>query len=1108
MIKRSLKSEIILPSVIILVFLVSIITAYSTYEFFKYTSDLAHENIAVAAKNLKNYLKEYEEYSRIAAISVSYHPDIIKSVKERDTAEILKALNILLELQNVTYITITDETGRALARTFEPERYGDDAASHLQNIQDALFEGKISTYYEPGPLIKVTVHTGAPIYDYDGTLIGAITTGVRLDDNESMDRLKELLNADFSVILGNERIATTVTRNGERIIGTPPDPEIARIVFETKKEYFSYSDIGDIRYYAFLYPLINSQDEVFAILIAGIQNEQLIMERNTLITNNAIIGLIGLILSITLLLYIISRSLKPVNKLIRLVSDVTQGNVNVSIDKTDITGNEIGLLISDIYILIDVIKSMLGDLSHLTNKLAVSGEVEFQLDTKKYSGSYKEIIDGIKALGDSISMKNKTMAAMDFIDTMIIVTDFNFNVLYINQCMIDTYKLDRENCFRQKCHKLMRNLDEPCPICTLNEFENKEVYSSSDYKYIFDERLGRWIGGMSAIIPWIDGSMVFCNYSRDETQVKNYEEQLREAAYKAKAASVAKSTFLANMSHEIRTPMNSIMGFSELALDGEASPKTREYLTKIQANADWLLQIINDILDISKIESAKMELENIPFDMHELFESCRALIMPKAVEKGITLLFYAEPSIGKRPLGDPTRLRQVILNLLSNAVKFTNSGTVKVLTEIKEKDEKTATFHFEIKDSGIGLTVEQIERIFDPFTQGETGTTRKYGGTGLGLTISKNFIELMGGKLAVESTPGVGSKFSFDLTFDTVDKSDYEKLERKILLDEIEKPVFDGEVLLCEDNAMNQQVISEHLARVGIRVVVAENGKAGVEKVQDRKEKGEKQFDLIFMDIHMPVMDGLEAAKRIMGLDTEVPIVAMTANIMSSDLEIYKVSGMNDCIGKPFTSQELWRCLLKYLKPLSKKGMNENALQQNTQIEDDEKFQRDLKLIFAKTNQGKYEEIGKTLEEGDIKQANRLTHSLKTNAGQIGEGSLQQAAGEVEQMLKEGKNLATVEQLKKLETELTKVLERLEPLLKEERQTTTQEPLTLEPEKARELFEKLEPLLLEGNLKSLDYIDDLRAVAGSGDLIRQMEEFAFGSAVAALAELKKSLGMV
>ena len=538
-------------------------------------------------------------------------------------------------------------------------------------------------------------------------------------------------------------------------------------------------------------------------------------------------------------------------------------------------------------------------------------------------------------------------------------------------------------------------------------------------KFTFEERIPAVNGAIPVYetvkAPLVlDGDIIgVLGIAHDITQRKEMEEA-------ALAASRSKSAFLANMSHEIRTPMNSIIGFSELAMDGEASEKTREYLTKIQTNAEWLLQIINDILDISKIESGKMELENIPFDIHELFESCRTLIMPKAVEKGISLQFYAEPSVGKRPLGDPTRLRQILVNLLSNAVKFTNSGTVKVLTEIKEKDEKTVTFHFEIKDSGIGMNGEQIKKIFEPFIQAEIGTTRKYGGTGLGLAISKNFIELMGGNLVVESALGIGSKFSFDLTFDTIDIDDYEALEQKTVLNEIEKPVFDGEVLLCEDNVMNQQVICEHLARVGLKATVAENGKIGVEMVQRRKEKGEKQFDLIFMDIHMPVMDGVEAAVKIIELGTQTPVIAMTANIMSNDREIYKTSGMHDCIGKPFTSQELWRCLVKYLTPL-----NGGVVQRNTHIDNGVEFQNSLKILFMKYNQGKYEEIVEALEAGDIKLAHRLVHTLKSNAAQLDKTFLQKAAVNVERQLKGGENQVTPQEMAELEKELKTVLAEL-----------------------------------------------------------------------------------
>ncbi|MCL2269783.1 MAG: ATP-binding protein [Treponema sp.] len=566
--------------------------------------------------------------------------------------------------------------------------------------------------------------------------------------------------------------------------------------------------------------------------------------------------------------------------------------------------------------------------------------------------------------------------------------------------------------------------------------------------------------------------------------------------------SMLKSTFLANMSHEIRTPMNSIVGFSELAMDGEISHRTRDYLNKIQTNAKWLLQIINDILDISKVESGKMELENIPFDMHDLFTSCRTLIMPKAVEKGIALFFYAEPSIGKRPLGDPTRLRQVLVNLLSNAVKFTNKGMVKLNSIIKETNERDITVYFEVKDSGIGMTNEQIQKIFDPFTQAESGTTRKYGGTGLGLAITKNIVDLMGGNLCVESALGVGSKFSFELRFDTMNISDEELFEKKIIFNELEKPAFKGEVLLCEDNFMNQQVISEHLARVGLVTVLAENGRIGVDLVQKRKQKGEKQFDLIFMDMHMPEMDGLEAAEKILELNTGIPIVAMTANIMANDRDIYKMSGMNDCVGKPFTSQELWHCLMKYFTPVDRGNTAKNV-----QLETEMQYQGMFLKLFVKSNQNRYDEIVQALDDGDIHLAHRLAHTLKGNAGQIGKIVLQKAAADVELQLKEGKNNVTRDQLNVLKTELKAVLNEYASLVdrSEENQGKPDQKLSINPEKTWILFGKLEPLLKGGNSECMNFIKDLRAVTGSEQLIQYMEDYEFEQAAAKLAELKKNL---
>jgi len=573
---------------------------------------------------------------------------------------------------------------------------------------------------------------------------------------------------------------------------------------------------------------------------------------------------------------------------------------------------------------------------------------------------------------------------------------------------------------------------------------------------------------------------------------------LKEAAEVAKAASRSKSAFLAHMSHEIRTPMNSIVGFSELAIDSNNPQKTNDYLGKILENSEWLLQIINDILDISKIESGKMELENIPFDLHEMFAACRTVITPKANEKGLTMHFYAEPSTGKRIYGDPTRLRQVLVNLLSNAVKFTNTGMIKMLAAIKDVKADSITMYFEIKDSGIGIAPDSIEKIFDPFVQAESGTTRKFGGSGLGLPITKNIIEMMGGKLSVESAPGVGSKFSFDLTFDAVDADDDEKIADRIIFSDVEKPTFEGEVLLCEDNVMNQQVICEHLSRVGLKIDVASNGKQGVDMVKDRKYKGEKQYDLIFMDIHMPVMDGLEAAAKIFEYDSDIPIVAMTANVMSNDREIYTSRGMSDCVGKPFTSQELWKCLMKYFKPV--KWQKEDTARRE---QEDSELQQKLINNFIKDNKNKLDEIKTALNAEDVVLAHRLVHTLKSNAGQLNKMLLQKAAEEVESRLKDGENLVTKKQMETLENEFSAAYEALSPLVNERFRLVAEE--LVDKDGARETLDKVKTLLEDGDTDCLSYVEKLQLIPGSADLIYQIENYDYKLALKLLVELRNNI---
>ena len=378
----------------------------------------------------------------------------------------------------------------------------------------------------------------------------------------------------------------------------------------------------------------------------------------------------------------------------------------------------------------------------------------------------------------------------------------------------------------------------------------------------------------------------------------------------AKEFAAFKSMFLANMSHEIRTPMNVIIGFAELALhDGGISPTVKHYLTKIKESGENLLVMINNIFSVSNIESGKVKLDMVSFDLHNIFTQCEAISSIKAAEKGIELYFYAESFIKRRLIGDAVKLRQILLNLLSNAIKFTDKGMVKLFAKAEDISGKHMRILFEVEDSGIGMTPEQTEKIFHPFSQADVSAARRYDGTGIGLNICKSFVELMGGNIQVTSTKGFGSKFSFSLVFETADVPEQKK-EPSSMKGNMEPPKYKADVLVCEDNEINQEVIYEQLSVVGIKPVIVNDGKLGLEAVRKRMEK---PFDLIFMDIHMAGMDGLEAAAQIKKLGVKTPIIALTANAMSNDRELHLKNGMDDYLAKPVSEVDLWDCLQRYL---------------------------------------------------------------------------------------------------------------------------------------------------------------------------------------------------
>ncbi len=494
-----------------------------------------------------------------------------------------------------------------------------------------------------------------------------------------------------------------------------------------------------------------------------------------------------------------------------------------------------------------------------------------------------------------------------------------------------------------------------------------------------------------------------------EKQIIERTREAEKAKTEARAANQAKSEFLANMSHAIRTPLTAIIGFAEVLLQHRLSrEESAQYLTTIINGGRHLTTLLSEILDISKIENQKLELEDIRFNLPNLLQDIEQIYLFNCQKEQLDFVLVMDSVIPEWIVADPTRLKQVIHNLLSNAIKFTKTGSISLHVKFIVS---TSTLQIEVIDTGEGIASDKQALIFEYFRQADSSITRNFGGTGLGLFITKSMIELMGGVVELESTLGKGSRFCVTIVCQKYDGECDSILNRDIIAPKpLVTPSLVGNILLVEDTEVNQQLITFNLEKTGAQVDLAVNGLEGLQKALD------VQYDLVLMDIQMPVMDGKKAMKSLLQLGVSTPVYALTANVMPSDIQEYAAIGFTGALSKPLELENLYSVLSQHLSVCDDKDNNDS---QDTQL-----FIPDPKLIglFYTELAKQHIEITKNILNLDYDSLIKTVHIIKGSAGSFGYDDLTNLAEDSLLLLREKHYIQGVQHCTKLNQKVAEVL--------------------------------------------------------------------------------------
>ncbi|MCL1862186.1 MAG: response regulator [Defluviitaleaceae bacterium] len=917
----SLRTKIIIPVITILTVLMVVIISFVSHTTTRLVSTIYRERVHHNAQNAVSYLNRMQDYMQLLSHSMALRDGVVTFVSEKNRRALYYYLAAHKESLGIDGFVVTDDNGIVLLRTHDPGTYG-DCGRHASGIAAAL-EGRATTVFSSTPIMTMALSSTSPIYNLQGVLVGTIVSNINMSTPEFVYDVAQDLGASITVFHGDRRVATTITdSDGIPLLDTTAAQEVIDAVLVSGESLHITLPINGISYYAFYHPLFsgNGEGDVIGMFFIGYSSEYEMATISSMQITLIFIGISGLIVSVIVMLTVMVWQFSPLKKLTHSVMGIKV----LSSEKIEVydsgEGDEIGILSQAIQGMLDTLWEKNNNLVSATKEilhrdvlLSATNAAISNLLENEHANFENSLIKSLGIIGEALKVNrvyiwenhqdNDVLRCTQIYEwcsgtASTMHKDFTTNIAYDDVMPKWRNKLGRG----QIINTIVKDMDK----------EEQYEYLVADVKsvmfipiYVQDYFWG-FIG--------FDDCCVERKFTGNEESILraasllvinalfryNMMSDLETALENAKAASAAKSTFLSNMSHEIRTPMNTIIGMTTI---GRTSPDTnkKDYaFEKIESASIHLLGMVNDVLDMSKIEAEKFELSLEEFNFEQMIRRAVDFISFKMDSKHQELTVRIDTAIPLSMVGDDQRLAQVVSNLLSNAVKFTpDFGQINLDIKLVQENENIYTIQADVTDTGIGISKDRQRNLFQSFEQAETSISRNYGGTGLGLAISKRIIELMDGEIWMKSELGKGSTFSFTVNL--------ERAKNNLSLPMITKK--DMRVLLVDDDLTMLNYFKILTAELGIIGDTAASGEDALKLIENK----DVYYNICFVDWRMPHMSGAELSCKLREADNNGQVIIITSALDWGMIEEEARScGASAFLPKPLFLTTLAECINRH----------------------------------------------------------------------------------------------------------------------------------------------------------------------------------------------------